>query len=112
MAHFAKVNSNNIVEQVVVLGNDLESTGSAYLAEHYGGRWIQTSYNNNIRGKFAGISDIYDEDNDIFIFNPNLNGYYLPTETHPDGELVLLSPSEYEQWLKDNNRWVEEVTND
>ncbi len=63
MAHFAKINNNNIVEQVVVLDNSLESIGSKYLSEHYGGTWIQTSYNANFGGKYAGIGDIWDGTN-------------------------------------------------
>jgi hypothetical protein len=111
MAHFAKINSENIVTDVVVLGDDLEQLGSEYLAQHYGGRWIQTSYNNNIRGKFAGISDIYDEDNDIFVVNSNIDGQWIATEANPNGELVFMAPDEYEQWLIENSPTsVEEPT--
>ena len=63
MAHFAKIDNSNIVEQVVVLDNSLESIGSEYLSEHYGGTWIQTSYNANFGSKYAGIGDIWDGTN-------------------------------------------------
>lgn len=67
MAHFAKI-ENNIVTQVVVVANEHEANGEEYLNSlGLDGRWIQTSYNANFRGKFAGISDTYDETNDIFI---------------------------------------------
>jgi hypothetical protein len=71
MAHFAKINENNIVEIVLVVDNSEEHRGQEFLAEDLGlgGRWIQTSYNANFRGKYAGIGDIYDEDNDVF-FSP------------------------------------------
>jgi len=101
MAHFAKIDENNIVIQVIALGDDLEKIGSEYLAEHYGGRWIQTSYNNKIRGKFAGISDIYDEKKDIFFPQPNLDGHWMVTEANPQGELVFMTTEEYAQWRKD-----------
>jgi hypothetical protein len=66
MAHFAKI-ENNIVTQVVVVGNEHEVNGEAYLNDlGLEGTWVQTSYNNNFRGKFAGIGDIYDEENDVF----------------------------------------------
>jgi hypothetical protein len=68
MAHFAKINENNIVEVVLVVDNSEEHRGQEFLAEDLGlgGRWIQTSYNANFRGKYAGIGDIYDEENDVF----------------------------------------------
>lgn len=71
MAHFAKLNENNIVERVIVVSNENapdEKTGIAYIKSlGIEGTWIQTSYNNSIRGKFAGIGDTYDAKNDIFI---------------------------------------------
>ena len=69
MAHFAELDDNNIVLRVLVVSNEHEDRGAEYLAKDLGmgGRWIQTSYNSNIRGKFAGIGDLYDEEQDIFI---------------------------------------------
>lgn len=67
MAHFAKV-ENGIVTQVVVVDNEHEANGQEYLNSlGLEGTWIQTSYNNNFRGKYAGIGDIYDEEQDIFV---------------------------------------------
>jgi len=76
MAHFAELDENNVVSRVIVINNDEikdddgiehESLGIDFCVNHYGGRWIQTSYNGNIRGKYAGIGDTYNEDEDIFI---------------------------------------------
>ena len=67
MAHFAKI-ENGIVTQVIVLDNKHEEDGEAYLNSlGLEGKWVQTSYNNNFRGKYAGIGDTYDEVQDIFI---------------------------------------------
>lgn len=67
MAHFAKI-ENGIVSQVVVVDNEHENDGEAFLNSlGLAGTWIQTSYNANFRGKFAGIGDTYDAENDIFI---------------------------------------------
>lgn len=67
MAHFAKI-ENGIVTQVVVVDNEHEADGKAYLNSlGLDGTWVQTSYNGNIRGKFAGIGDSYDSVNDVFI---------------------------------------------
>jgi len=68
MAHFAEIDSNNVVLRVLVVADEHEHRGQEFLANdcNLGGTWVQTSYNGNIRGKFAGIDDIYDEVNDEF----------------------------------------------
>lgn len=67
MAHFAKI-ENSIVIEVLVVDNEHESYGEAYLnGLGLEGTWIQTSYNESIRGKFAAIGDIYDPILDVFI---------------------------------------------
>jgi len=69
MAHFAEIDSNNTVLRVLVIPNEVEERGQDYLAKdlNLGGTWIQTSYNANIRGKYAAIGDIYDKEADVFI---------------------------------------------
>lgn len=68
MAHFAKI-ENGVVTQVLVVDNQHENNGQKFLAETLGlgGVWVQTSYNGNIRGKFAGIGDTYDVEADQFV---------------------------------------------
>lgn len=68
MAHFAEIDSNNVVLRVLVVADENEHRGQEFLADDcgLGGTWIQTSYNGSIRGKFAGTGDIYDEVNDEF----------------------------------------------
>ena len=67
MAHFAKVNDENIVLEVLVTDNDYPNEGYDWLVETFGGRWIQTSYNARISKNFAGIGFTYDEGRDAFI---------------------------------------------
>lgn len=69
MAHFARIENDNTVSQVVVVDNEMEYRGQEFLAIDLGlgGRWIQTSYNANFRGKYAAIGDTYDEINDVFV---------------------------------------------
>ena len=67
MAHFAHIDENNIVTEVLVVPDEQEHRGQEYLNElGLEGRWIQTSYNDNIRGRYAGIGDYYNESLDIF----------------------------------------------
>ena len=69
MAHFAEIDNNNKVLRVLVVDNSQENRGQDFLANDLGlgGTWIQTSYNANFRGKYAGIGDTYDPVQDIFI---------------------------------------------
>jgi hypothetical protein len=61
MAHYAKI-ENGIVTQVNVIDEEFFEANP----KRYEGIWIQTSYNGNIRGKYAGIGDIYDPVDDVF----------------------------------------------
>jgi len=80
MAHFAELDENNIVQQVIVISNDVcgEPTldfpdtcaaGRAFIANtlKFDGVWKQTSYNNNFRGRYAGIGYTYEPVADEFI---------------------------------------------
>lgn len=69
MAHYAFLDKNNVVTEVIV-GKD-ENTDGINWEEFYGSirdqKCVRTSYNGNIRGKYAAIGDIYDPVLDIFI---------------------------------------------
>ena len=67
MAHFAEIDSNNKVLRVLVVDNSQESRGQEFLANdcNLGGTWVQTSYNANFGGKFAGVGDTWDGTNFI-----------------------------------------------
>ena len=61
MSHFAELDTNNIVLQVIV------ADSQEWCEEHLGGRWVQTSYTGSIRGRYAGIGMKYDEALDEFV---------------------------------------------
>ena len=69
MAHFAEIDNDGIVKQVLVVPDQQEHRGQDYLANDLGlgGTWIQTSYNHRIRKQYAGIGFKYDADADVFI---------------------------------------------
>ena len=84
MAHFVELSENNVVIRgIVVHNNELlidgvesEQKGIDFCVAHYGGTWIQTSYNaatNGFRKNYAGIGYSYDETRDAFI-GPELEG--------------------------------------
>jgi hypothetical protein len=69
MAHFAKIDENNVVTQVIVTDNNDPNgdEGYQFLLDTFGGTWIKTSYNNKIRKRFAGVGHTYDAIKDEFI---------------------------------------------
>lgn len=67
MAHFAELDSNNIVIRVLVTDNNATNEGYDWLIENLGGTWVQTSYNGNFRKRFAGQGFEYDPALDAFI---------------------------------------------
>ncbi|NDD52913.1 hypothetical protein EBZ39_03375 [bacterium] len=76
MAHFAELDEQSIVTNVVVVHNnellvngvESENKGIDFLESLFGHRrWKQTSYNNNMRGHYAGIGMRYDEATDQFV---------------------------------------------
>ena len=70
MAHFAQLDENNLVTQVIVVANEEllldgvenETKGIMFCKSLLGEdtRWVQTSYNNNIRKNYAGIGYTFD----------------------------------------------------
>lgn len=72
MAHFAKIENNVVVDVIVVSNADCgnldfpesEPVGQAFIASlNIDGEWLQTSYNSNFRGLYAGIGYIWDGEN-------------------------------------------------
>jgi hypothetical protein len=72
MAHWAEIDESSRVLRVVVTSNDLPDEGKSWLVSTLGGTWVQTSYNGNFRGKFAGVRDLYDADIDEFVTAPEV----------------------------------------
>lgn len=75
MAHFAKI-ENGFVSEVIVVNNEIlmnedgleeEAIGTQFCVDTFGGEWVQTSYNSNFRGEYAGIGFTYDPVADIFV---------------------------------------------
>lgn len=83
MAHFAEIDENNIVVRVLVVPDEQEHRGEDFLANDLklGGRWIQTSYNKNIRVNYAGIGFSYNKEYDIFLPPKPTPDAFLNTET-------------------------------
>ena len=107
MAHFAQVDENNVVTQVLVVPDEQEHRGQDFLAIDLGlgGRWIQTSYNGNIRKQYAGIGFTFDEQADVFVaprpypsWNLDENHDWQPPVPKPNDGLMY-------QWNEDKQDW-------
>jgi hypothetical protein len=75
MAHFAKIDDNNVVVEVIVVHNnellvdgiESEEKGKNFCSQLFGGNWVQSSYNNNFRKRHALIGYTYDPNRDAFL---------------------------------------------
>jgi len=103
MSHFAKIDNNNIVTEVIVAEQDFINSGvvgDSFL-------WVQTSYNNNFRKQYAGIGYTYDKANDVFISPQQYPSWTLdadftwqPPTPYPTDDLMY-------SWDEDTTSWVE-----
>ena len=101
MAHFAQINKNNLVTQVIVVNNsdvldlpfpESEAIGVAFCQSLFGAdtRWAQTSYNANFRYNYAGA------------------GYTFDAAAAPNGAFIREKP--YPSWvLTDSYEWIAPV---
>jgi hypothetical protein len=120
MAHFAQINKDNFVEQVIVVnnevlldenGNESEAKGIAFCQSLLGGNWVQTSYSGSFRKNFAGIGYTYDPINNYF-FAPqpfpswtlDADAKWQPPVRMPEGETLY-------QWDETTLSWIAPTNN-
>lgn len=115
MAHFAKIDENNIVTSVVVVDNkdtsdaagvEKEYIGAAHLERILGGTWKQTSYNANFRKNYAGIGYTFDSQRDAFIPPKPFNSWIL-NETSCQWEAPVPMPTDGQMysWNEETTQW-------
>ena len=121
MAHFAQLNEDNIVTQVIVVNNsecrvdnsESEEAGIFFCKSIFGEdtNWKQTSYNRKFRKNYAGIGYTYDIEKDAFVppspypswrLNVDTCLWNPPTEYPADGKLYA--------WNEESTSWVEVQT--
>jgi hypothetical protein len=95
MSHWAEINQDNVVLRVVVGNNDDPGGDEGYqkIVEKFGGTWVQTSYNGNFKGRFAGVGYRYDSLNDVFI-RPQPSPAWIFNESLLDWEPPTPKPEE------------------
>jgi hypothetical protein len=110
VSHWAEIDENNTVLRVLVGNNDEPDEGESFV-KSLGGTWVKTSYNANIRGKYAGIGDSYNQEEDIFVAPQpypswtRLGSLWNPPTPRPTTE------GKFYLWSEDDLTW-REITND
>ena len=115
MAHFAEIDSNNVVLRVIVVdnrdtsipdGTEVESIGVAFCQRLFGGNWKQTSYNGNIRKNYAGIGYTYDAGRDAFIpFKPYASWVLNESTAQWQAPVSMPSDGNHYMWDEENQIW-------
>jgi len=118
MAHFAQLNEQNIVTQVIVVANEelldngteSEAKGIAFCQSLLGGNWKQTSYNGKIRKNYAGIGCTYDSQRDAFIAPQPYPSWTLVEETCQwVSPVAMPTDKKMYNWDEATLSWVEIV---
>ena len=105
MSNFAKINSSNIVTEVIVAEKDFINSGA--VGDEF--LWIQTSYNGSFRGKFASVGDTYDKAKDAFIAPKPFASWALNAEFIWQSPIVKPNDNKSYTWNEDTTNWVEIV---
>ena len=121
MAHFAQLDENNVVTQVIVVSNselldaqgqEREELGVAFCQRLFGGNWKQTSYNHSKRKRYAGIGYSYNAQLDAFVPPKPWASWTLNSET-ANWEAPVAMPSDANTgnppkiyaWNEEQKRW-------
>ena len=115
MAHFARIDENGLVLQVVVVDNkdtadasgvEKEHIGAAHLEKILGGTWKQTSYNGNMRKNYAGIGYTYRADIDAFVPPQPFASWTLNVDAQWGAPVPMPTDGAMYTWDEDTTSWV------
>jgi hypothetical protein len=116
MAHFAEINENNIVKQVIVINNQVlleadntesEIKGIDFCESLYGHRnWVQTSYNANFRYNYAGIGYTWDSENNAFYAPQPYPSWSLNDDYKWEAPVPYPEDENIYSWNEENEEWV------
>ena len=112
MAHYAFLNENNIVTEVIVGIDETEliegKSPEVWYGQFRGQKCVRTSYNARIRKNYAGIGYTYDETRDAFIPPKSFNSWLLNEETcRWESPVPYPNDGKMYSWNEENTEWVE-----
>ena len=114
MAHYAQIDANNVVTQVVVIDNkdtadasgvEKEHIGAAFCERLFGGTWKQTSYNGNIRKNYAGIGYTYRADIDAFVPPKPFASWILNADAQWEAPVAMPTDGQMYSWDEATTSW-------
>jgi hypothetical protein len=114
MAHYAQLDANNVVTQVVVIDNrdtadangvEKEHIGAAFCERLFGGTWKQTSYNGNIRKNYAGIGYTYRADIDAFVAPKPFPSWILNANAQWEAPVAMPTDGQMYSWDEATTSW-------
>jgi len=114
MGHYAKIDENNVVTQVVVVDNkdmadafgvEKEHIGAAHLEKILGGTWKQTSYNGNMRKNYAGIGYTYRADIDAFVPPQPFASWILNAQAQWEAPTPMPTDGKMYSWDEETTSW-------
>lgn len=126
MAHYARINQDNIVTYVTPIPNEMitdingvEHEDWAFrhlyttIPDSLSDRWVQTSYNNNFRVRYAGLGYTYNETLDAFVRPKPYESWVLNTQT-ADWDPPVPMPTDAPEgsiyvWNEENIEWTLET---
>jgi hypothetical protein len=116
MAHYCRLDENNIVTEVIVIDNkdtadangvEKEYIGAAFCERLFGGTWKQTSYNGNIRKNYAGIGYSYNVDIDAFVAPKPYASWTLDANAQWQAPTAMPTDGKMYSWDEVAQTWVE-----
>ena len=103
MSHFAEINSDGVVQRVIVAEQDFINSGA--VGDSF--LWVQTSYNNNFRKQFAGIGYTYDKAKDKFIAPKPYPSWSLDSNDDWQAPSAMPDDGKMYYWDEDSTSWKE-----
>ena len=115
MAHFAQLDENNLVTQVIVVvnaelmdnGAESEAKGIEFCQSLFGGNWKQTSFTGSIRKNYAGIGYTYDAQRDAFIAPQPYPSWVLNDACRWESPVPMPTDGKVYGWDENSQSWVE-----
>lgn len=110
MAHYAFLDDNNIVTEVITGIDETELIEGidpeTWYGQFRGQRCVRTSYNHRIRGHYAGIGHRYDDKLDIFIAPQPFPSWVMLPNGHWQAPIPYPTDGDRYQWNETNQEWV------
>jgi len=103
MSHFAEINSDGVVQRVIVAEQDFINSGA--VGDSF--LWVQTSYNNNFRKQFAGKGFTYDKAKDKFIAPQPFPSWSLDSNDDWQAPTAMPDDGKLYSWDEDSKAWKE-----